>query len=241
MVNILIIEDNLDFAKNLMIYINSSSETCRVSCIATDGIEGLNLIKEIKKIDIIILDLKLPKISGIKIIEKLNLEEKERFKKSIIIISGENYLMQSKTLYNEMVYCTLSKIVGYEEICRKIEELSEQKEQKNLKEKIIKELLFLGYDMSHKGTKYLIDIINKAIIEGKDSIYNLNKEVYPIISNFYNKRVYSVKMNMNRATDNMFFNCQEEVLKKYFYLQDLKKPSTKEVINTIITKVGKSK
>lgn len=244
MVNILIIDDNIDFAKNLMIYINSSSETLRVCAIATDGMEALKLINEIKKIDILILDLKLPKASGVEIIKRLSIKEKNRFKKSIIIISGENYLIQNKILDNEMIYCVLHKLIGFEEICRKIEELTNQKEQekeqKSLKEKIIQELLFLGYDMSHKGTKHLIEIIHKAMIDGKDSIYNLNKEVYPNITN-HSKKVFNVKTNINRATNNMFYNCQEDVLKKYFYLQDSRKPSTKMVINTIIMKVRNNK
>lgn len=238
MVNILIIDDNIDFSKKLMIYMNNKSDFLRVYGIATDGEEAIKLLNKLINIDLIILDLKMPKFSGMEVIENFTKQQKKSFEKSVIIVTGEEYLIKKSLFNNDVIYSVISKSIGFENICKQIEKLAKRKEeiknQKIIKEKIIQQLLFLGYDISHKGTQYLIDIIYTAILNEKKFIYNLNKEVYPNLSHKYKKNIYSIKINIIRATNNMFYNCQEELLKKYFYLQDSKKPSTKTVINTII-------
>ena len=241
MINILLIDDNVDFAKNLMLYMNKTYEFLRVFGIATDGKEALNLLNKLSNIDIILLDLNLPKYSGINILNKLSIQQKEKYQKSIIIISGENYLMRSNELNNKMIYSIISKITPLKVICKQIEKLVIEKEkhikQKNIKKLIINHLLLLGYDISHKGTNYLIDIIYQSILSGKEVIENLNKEIYPNLSRKYSRNICSIKISINRATSNMFYNCEEAKLKEYFTLVDVNKPTTKTIINTIINKV----
>ncbi len=58
MVNVLIVEDNIYYAKSLMDLINN--EKVRVCNIAINGMEALNIIQRNEAIDVILLELKMP-------------------------------------------------------------------------------------------------------------------------------------------------------------------------------------
>ena len=64
MVNILIADDNIYYAKTLMNIINDNDSNIKVTHIAVDGKETLEILKN-SKIDIVLLDLKLPTFNGI--------------------------------------------------------------------------------------------------------------------------------------------------------------------------------
>lgn len=101
MVNILIADDNLDFSKNL---INEISESINIKIckICTNGKEVLEVVKNCN-IDIIILDVMMPIMNGIEVLNELLKYKSEQYKNSIIIISSDNYFI-SQVINNPLVY-----------------------------------------------------------------------------------------------------------------------------------------
>ena len=88
MINILIIDDNLDYATNLLNLIKSRSNDINVCGIAKNGKIALDLINNSKtRIDVILLDLKLPYYDGEYVWNKIIY--KDKYENSIVIISGE--------------------------------------------------------------------------------------------------------------------------------------------------------
>ena len=69
-----------------------------------------------------------------------------------------------------------------------------EKELNSLKLRIINELTNLGYEISHKGTIYLIDIIYTSYEKG--IVENLTKEIYPVIAKKYNQSINNIKSNV---------------------------------------------
>lgn len=134
MVNVLIIEDNIFYAKKLMDYINRSHEI-KVSNIVLNGKEAINFLNHRNDIDVFLLDLKIPKYNGIEILDMINEEKREKYKKSCIVISGEiEYI--NKLRKNEVIYAVLQKVLTFEEIANKILELVHEKEQIRLDENL---------------------------------------------------------------------------------------------------------
>lgn len=112
-----------------------------------------------------------------------------------------------------------------------------QSESKRIKNKIIQELTYIGYDISLIGTQYLAEIIfiiyNKSMIE----TLNLEKNVYPILAKQYNKKTNNIRCNINYATDIMYNRSNTKFLMKYFNFYINIKPSIKQVIYTVLNKI----
>ncbi|MBQ9297795.1 MAG: response regulator [Clostridia bacterium] len=232
MVNVLIADDNFVFAKKLMDYINTNDKV-RVIGISVDGEEALNKLNTNDDIDIILLDLKMPKYSGIEVLKKINKVKREKYKDCCIVISGEMDLI-NQLWKDEMIHTILPKALGFNEIKNEILKLVNQKQHSYNEDKIKSELLYLGYDISHKGTIYLLEAIQYISNLSGYELGNLKKDIYPYIAEINRTSIHNVKCNIARATENMYYNCDANRLKEYFKLQEVKKPNIKTIIQTIL-------
>lgn len=243
MINILIADDNIYYAKTLMNIINNENrEDIKVTHIAIDGKETLDILKN-NKIDIVLLDLKMPIYDGLYILNKLEEEQKDKYKQSIIIISGEVEMLykinnQPFVYYAFDKLCSISKIV--DKINELVEDKNEEKRKNMIKNKIVKQLQYLNYNLSHKGTQYLIEAILLIYNIGDYDILNLKEDVYPIIAKRYNKSIHNIKCDINKANDYMYRVCKRERVRKYFKFFDDSKPTVKNVIYTILNKITKN-
>lgn len=239
MVNVLIADDNIYYATQLMNYINSSNEKIRVIGITDDGKNTLDMLNSNGNIEVCLLDLKMPIMNGNEILAKI--KDKSKYEKSFIIISGE-YCLIEDIKENELVYKILYKSLTINDIINSINELIDIKEtkraEKKLKNDIINELLYLGYDISHKGTTYLISSIEYAIRSKEKEVHNLRKDIYPVIAREYQESMHNIKCRIDKETREMYASCDIERLKGYFKYEDDYKPNVKEVINMVINKVS---
>ena len=91
----------------------------------------------------------------------------------------------------------INKTSTIQEIISRIEELiinkTKKEQEKRIKNKITNELLYLGYNISHKGTSYLVQVIRYIKLNPKYEVDNLSKNVYPIIAKYYNEKVHHMK------------------------------------------------
>ena len=76
MVNVLIADNNINYVKNLMNYINEGNEKIRVTKIAEDGMETLKILNNDKNIDIALLDFDMPGYDANQICKKVINKEK---------------------------------------------------------------------------------------------------------------------------------------------------------------------
>ena len=237
MVKILISDDNIYYATHLMNCINDKNENIRVIGIAQNGLETIQKI-ETNDIDIILLDLIMPLCDGYQVLNKIS-KNKKLFK-SCIVISGDITDIY-KIKNNNTIYKILSKGISIDNIVKEINELVTYKDQINceitIENKIRHELTFLGYDVSHNGTTYLIETIKYIKFNPNKELEKLEKTIYPIISKKYQKSVHTVKCSINRATTYMYCQCEIERLKRYFHFYIDKKPNIKTIITTIINKI----
>ncbi len=126
MVNVLIVDDDIYYAKNLMNIINTKNNTVRVCNICINGKEALNIINTINDIDVIVLDLQMPIYNGMYL---LNALPEEKYKESIIVISGDNELV-SRLRNSKKIFTYINKLYDMEKIAEKVEELIIYKEER---------------------------------------------------------------------------------------------------------------
>lgn len=232
MVNILISDDNIYYATYLMNYINDKNKNVRVIGIVKNELETIKKIEN-NDIDIILLNLTMP-------FEVLNkIKQNRRLSNSCIVISGNN--SDVCKISNNAIYKTLSRNEKIDSIAKEINELVIYKEKINceikIENKIRYELAFLGYNLSHNGTTYIIEAIKYIKFNPDKELEKLEKTIYPIISKKYKKSVNTIKCSINRATTYMYCQCEIERLKNYFHFCIDKKPNIKTIIMTIINKI----
>lgn len=107
----------------------------------------------------------------------------------------------------------------------------------NIHNKIIQEIIYLGYDFSYTGTQYLIQTIEYIVSNPDKYLKNLEKYVYSELAKNNNTSIHNIKCNINRANNMMYVSCEVDKLKKYFGFSSDVKPKVKTVINTIINKI----
>lgn len=106
-----------------------------------------------------------------------------------------------------------------------------------VRNKVIKELKFLKYNFSYKGTKYLVDAI--CIIYALKNYYdcNLEKDIYPIVAKKYKESVNNVKCNITNSTDKMCYDCDEAVLIRYLGDYKYVKPGPKKIVLAVLRRI----
>ena len=119
MLNMLIADDNMHFGRNLMNAINCMNTNVRVCNVSVNGEETIKVLNSEENIDMVLLDLKMPKCNGLEILENLTEDKKERYKDSIIIISGEIEMI-SKVSHNVLIHSFIHKDIGFEKMIERI-------------------------------------------------------------------------------------------------------------------------
>ena len=239
MLNFLVVEDNVIQCKQLINYISEEIPDIRLYCMAHTGKEALKIIDQ-KNVDIILLDLNLPDISGVDIIKKITNKNIEKYKKSIILISGDARMLL-ETIKSPYVYTYFTKPANLSNISKCINEIIKQKRNFSNEElilhKISKELNTLHFNFSYVGTKYLKECIFETYKKGDKELTNLSKDIYPIIAKRYNKSSNNIHTNIKQAVKAMYYDCEESLLNKYFNYDYCIKPRVKEIILTILNKL----
>ena len=108
------------------------------------------------------------------------------------------------------------------------------KNEKELKNQILLTLQSLGYNLGHLGTLYLTQTIIEVIKLGDSSDYFLERDVYPIISKKHNKSISNIKSSIHKATSYAYIMQKGNAIKKFFHFCDNTKPTTKEIVITMI-------
>lgn len=238
MINVLVVEDDFFQSKQIVNFISKNNEI-RLHSMAITGKEALDIINK-EEVDLIILDLNLPDMTGLKILEIIEEKKLNIYMESIIIFSGEPELI-SKISNNPYIFTYINKMEGLSKVNEsiidfiKIKDLAYQ--EKIIKLKIKKEMNYLCFSLSHKGSVFLLESIYE-IYKNKDSCNsNLNKDIYPVVAKKFKTNSHNVKCNIANAKNFMYYECKEEILLDYLGYSEIFKPKTKELIFEILNKI----
>lgn len=242
MLDILIVESNLRKIKDL-INEGLGHDICRISSIAIDNIEAIDLINQ-KVFDIIIIDQGIIDKDKNHVLKFINKNQMKQYYKSIVVMYEDLQRQEySCEYYCDYIYNAVKVLSNYDDLINTVDELAIKKcENRNeiLRYKVLQELKYLGYNLSYTGTKYILDII-MIMFENSDAFNtNIRKNIYPILSEKYNKTENAIKANINKATELMYFECEEDKLKEYCGTAMEDKPRPKLVMNAILAKIEKA-
>ena len=111
MIKVMIAEDNIHISKNCFKLLTNDENIKVVSC-TLDGEETIKDYFDLKP-DVLLLDLNMPKINGLDVINTIGKYTEERSKCNIIVVSGSSEYLYK--LYNTaQVYRVIHKPVDLE-------------------------------------------------------------------------------------------------------------------------------
>lgn len=239
MLNMLFVNNNYNYSKNLINKVMEKISDVRLFKFLTDGREALQVIMNAyDKIDIILLDLNLPEYSGIDILKKIEEEEICKYKNSIIILSAEPQMIK-KLRNSPYVYTFIPTGSRFESIINKINDLIKiiNISTYPVENQIIRELKKINYNFSYIGTQYIYESILILCTSHQHEKIILEKQVYPLIADKYNTTISNIKTNIVNSTNEMYYDCQKDILNSYLGICENEKPTPKEVISLIVSNI----
>ena len=231
MIQVMIADDNLDL-NNLCCNILSKDKDIQIISSTLDGESTLKDYMRLKP-DVLLLDLDLPKMNGIDIINNICLDETEKKKNNIIIISGNTELRYN--LFNTFkIFRIMPKPVDFNDVISTIKEIVTENNYIPIVEKEIRNFLFsLNFNLYADGTRYLIDAI-KLGYENIKLVRNI-KTLYDEVAELHSTSSNTIKWGIRNAIETMNHNTTKHEINKIFHINYDKKMTPKYFIPLVIS------
>ena len=243
-IKVLMIDDNVNLIEMVNEYFKSK-EDIKITAWAYDGEEGIRLIESEKdNIDLIILDLIMPKKDGLYVLEEMR---KRNINKNVIVATSYNASDVIRQVAEFGVNYFILKPFDLSDLEKRIIEISNRNlEEKNidfrkdnLHMSITKILHELGIPSHIKGYQYIREGIS-IIYERPETIGGITKELYPELATKFSTTVSRVERAIRHAIEVSWnrgnWNLMEEIFGHSVDI-DKAKPTNSEFIVTIADKL----
>jgi len=254
-----LVDDNRDFSEVLENFF-AGQKDMEVSFVAYDGLSAIEQIKT-TDVDVVILDLIMPHLDGIGVLETLNTLELKRYPKVIMVSAvGQDTMIQRAVELGAEYY--LVKPVNTEVLAKRIRQVTDTESmtrynlanQENLrKSTIFKEVLRendleieitnliheIGVPAHIKGYQYLRDAIT-LVVKDMDILCAVTKELYPTIASMNNTTPSRVERAIRHAIEVAWNRGRIETIDALFgytVKNDKGKPTNSEFIAIIADKL----
>jgi len=252
-IKIAVVDDNKEFCEILEEYL-TKQEDFELIGKAYNGNEALILIKE-KEPDIVILDIIMPHLDGIGVLESLNCIQLEKRPKIVVLTTLGQEAMTQRTIELGADYYIL-KPFDLEVLGTRIRQLVEgagEKKQRNLvingfstrssknnmEVEVTNIIHQMGVPAHIKGYQYLRDAI-LLVIDEVNLLGAVTKELYPMIAEKYNTTSSRVERAIRHAIELAWDRGNVDLMNKFFgYTINVErgKPTNSEFIAMIADKL----
>ncbi|EHI99753.1 MULTISPECIES: sporulation transcription factor Spo0A [unclassified Clostridium] len=261
-ISVLIADDNKEFCSILNDYLLNQRDIV-VTGIAKDGREALELIVE-KKPDLVILDIIMPHLDGLGVLEKLNTMDLEKVPRIIILSAvGQDKITQQAITLGADYYTV--KPFDMEVFTKRIREMfsnnitretsirssyqsstmmssvseTKSKAPVDLETEITNIIHEVGVPAHIKGYMYLREAIT-MVVNDMELLSAVTKELYPSIAKKYNTTASRVERAIRHAIEVAWGRGQIEAINRLFGYtihNDKGKPTNSEFIAIIADKL----
>lgn len=198
--NILLVDDEYLIREKLKKYLNTSSFSIGSISEASNGVDALNIIRN-QSIDIALLDIHMPLLTGIDLVKKLR---EEHYDTKIIFITGFEkfeYARQAiqyniieyllKPVKKDELYCALKKCINLINSEKKnllvLNEIEEKEKHQFLIDLLYGYSIYTGSPLNVNKGNFIVVSIDLNNISSVNSIYNFldnNFSTYDVLSGF---------------------------------------------------------
>lgn len=229
-INILIADDNREFCGILKDYF-SNEKDFEVVAICTNGMEVLEEVEK-NDIDVLILDLIMPYMDGIGVLEKLNEMDLPSHPKIIILTAfGQENITQKAVQLGADYYILKPfnlQVLGdrVRQVARDVKSSGESRSSvsnlavqssspRNLEVEVTKVIHEIGVPAHVKGYQYLRDAI-MLVVEEINYLGAVTKELYPAIAQKYDTTPSRVERAIRHAIELAWDRGDLDKINKFF-------------------------
>ncbi len=237
--NVMVIDDTISVVESFKKYF-SSHEVFTIKEVATDGLEALQKIKSGIDIDLIILDMIIPGLDGLELLQEL---KKENIDKKIIVISSlKNEAIIKKVNEYNVFYYMLKPFDMKSLEARMIECIYDLETitsaDNNLFASISKLLHALGVPSHIKGYQYIRESI--SLLYKNPALSGITKDLYPSVAETFSTTSSRVERAIRHAIEVSWSRGDYDLMEEIFGHSvdyDRAKPTNSEFIATIADKL----
>lgn len=260
-ISIGIVDDNKDFCDVVRNYIKKE-KNMKVLFIANDGLEAMEYLNsELECPDVLILDLIMPHLDGLGVLESLNSIKLDKYPRVIITSAiRQDSMIQKSTSLGAQYY--LVKPVNLSLLIKRInqlnlpltEEVSKDDANSNLQKSLVMKDSLLNRDLDMninnflhevsvpkhvKGHQFLRDAI-ALVVNNTDLLSAITKELYPTVADMNNTTPSRVERAIRHAIE-LTWSRGDLVTLDYIFKGAIKKgtykPTNSEFIAVIADKL----
>lgn len=242
-ITVLVADDNADFTTTLSNYLQKE-EKIEIVGIARDGNEAVEMAIELKP-DILLLDIIMPHLDGLGVLEKLNEEEMEKRPLCIILSAvGQDKITQKAISLGAQYYIVkpfdinvlikrMKELKNYQpgqfkgglmsrEIKTQYIDISpdKKKNQENLEALVTNVIHEVGVPAHIKGYQYLREAI-MMVIKDTEVINQITKQLYPNIAGKYSTTPSRVERAIRHAIEVAWRKRRARNSRKYIWLYSI--------------------
>ena len=237
-IKVLVSDDNQEFAKTLVNYL-SKDEDLEVVGVARDGQEAYDKILQTKP-DVALLDIIMPHVDGLGVLEKLNSADVEKKPMCIILsavgqdkitqraieLGAQYYIVKPfdisiliKRIKELKYYQPLqnkSSIIGREIKSQYIDiSPANKRSEENIEALVTNVIHEIGVPAHIKGYQYLREAII-MVVSNIDMINQITKQLYPEIAEKYHTTPSRVERAIRHAIEVAWGRGQQETVEQIF-------------------------
>jgi two-component system response regulator (stage 0 sporulation protein A) len=257
-ITVLIADDNKDFCDIVSQFLGKQ-EDIDVVGIANDGMEALDLVRKYQP-DVVVLDIIMPHLDGLGVLERLNEDDLEKFPKVIILSAvGQDKITQRAIALGADYY--IVKPFDLEVFLQRIRELavmdymddgqlqslssipakapSDTSRERSLETDITNIIHEIGVPAHIKGYQYLREAIT-MVVNNIELLSGITKELYPGIAHKFNTTPSRVERAIRHAIEVAWSRGRVDTINKLFgyTVHDEKgKPTNGEFIAMVADKL----
>lgn len=258
-ISVLIADDNKEFCSILNDYLLNQRDIM-VTGIAKDGLEALKLIEE-RKPDLVVLDIIMPHLDGLGVLERLNTMNinpmpriivlsavgQDKITQRAITLGADYYVVKpfDMDVFTKRIRQMFNNTISSDETKKTISlvDTSEVRISKNnpndLEAEITNIIHEIGVPAHIKGYMYLREAIT-MVVNDMELLSAVTKELYPSIAKKYNTTASRVERAIRHAIEVAWSRGQVETINKIFGYtihNDKGKPTNSEFIAMVADKL----
>lgn len=258
-ISVLIADDNKEFCSILNDYLLNQKDIV-VTGIAKDGREALELIQQ-KQPDLVVLDIIMPHLDGLGVLEKLNGMDLDKMPRVIVLSAvGQDKIIQQAITLGADYYVVkpfdmdiftkrIREMFSTQDVETKRRSVSTQVVQReaaatsrgpiDLETEITSIIHEIGVPAHIKGYMYLREAIT-MVVNDMELLSAVTKELYPSIAKKYNTTASRVERAIRHAIEVAWGRGQVDAINKLFGYtvhNEKGKPTNSEFIAIIADKL----